>query len=81
MTNDEIKAFPIPSYVNSIGETHDVQHQGMELRDYFAAKAMQSLITEFHNYEYDSPKERINNLVQSAYKIADGMMECRKTKL
>jgi len=42
--------------------------EGMTLRDYFAAKAMQSYIGGFTN-EYD--------LVRSAYQLADMMMEER----
>jgi hypothetical protein len=45
-------------------------HQiGMSLRDYFAAKAMQGLLT---NFKYDE-----NGYAQSAYKIADAMLEAR----
>ena len=39
-----MKAFPVPRYVNSDGETWDSAIQGMDLRDYFAAKAMQAMI-------------------------------------
>jgi hypothetical protein len=38
-----MKAFPVPRYVNSSGGTFDPPIQGMDLRDYFAAKAMQGL--------------------------------------
>lgn len=48
-------------------ETESIAH-GMTLRDYFAAKAMQSYIGGFTN-EYD--------LVRSAYHLADMMMEER----
>jgi hypothetical protein len=43
--------------------------QGMTLRDYFAAKAMQSLTANSTN-----PKE----IAQAAYIVADAMLEARK---
>ena len=71
-----MKAFPIPSYVNASGETHDVQHQGMDLRDYLAAKAMQSLIALCYE-KFDVAKDK-EILVQDSYEIADAMIEARK---
>lgn len=71
-----MKAFPIPSYVNANGETHDVQHQGMDLRDYFAAKALQSLISLCYE-KFDVAKDK-EILVQDSYEIADAMIEARK---
>lgn len=43
-TNDGGPAFPVPNYVNASGETHESKPNGMSLRDYFAAKAMQALV-------------------------------------
>jgi hypothetical protein len=43
-------------------------YQGMTLRDYFAAKAMQSLIEK---YTHDGDVSR------NAYKIADAMLQAR----
>jgi len=60
-------AFPVPSYVNADGETHDVSLQGMTLRDYFAAKAMLRIGV---NTSYE-------DLAKTAYKIADAMMKAR----
>ena len=59
-------AFPI------IGETHLIHEQGMTLRDYFAAKAMQGIIAADIQWT-------INNDVLSrmAYEIADAMMKER----
>ena len=60
---DKVNAFPL-KYVS----------QGMELRDYFAARAMQSLIiTEI--YEGDS--RGLSDVARSAYFLADEMMEER----
>ena len=46
--------------------------QGMSLRDYFAAKAMQANRARQSNYESWS------DLAKDAYEIADAMLEVRK---
>ena len=68
-----MKAFPMahPSelcrYIDS----------GMDLRDYFAAKAMQAIITRCD--EGSSEIEHIDSWIGSyAYTVADAMMEARK---
>ena len=62
-------AFPVPSYVNADGETHDVSFQGMTLRDYFAAKAMQGIL-----YVVVEPAETAKH----AYAMADAMLKARE---
>lgn len=50
--------------------------KGMELRDYFAAKAMQAIITRCD--EKSSEIEHIDTWVGDyAYTVADAMMEAR----
>lgn len=44
-------------------------HRGMELRDYFAAKAMQEFCKEFDDDAH---------IAKVAYKIADAMMVARE---
>jgi hypothetical protein len=63
-----IKAFPTTKPLDS----WDDPNQGMDLRDYFAAKAM--------NYWLCYPIEnmQIQKLCRSAYQVADAMMEERK---
>jgi hypothetical protein len=56
-----MKAFPTPSNQNE---------QGMDLRDYFAAKAMQAFLTG--NYDLYP-----NEVAKKAYQIADWMMKAR----
>lgn len=53
---------------------HITSQDGMDLRDYFAAKAMQAIITSLH------PEQDIYKTVcaEWAYEIADAMMEARK---
>jgi hypothetical protein len=61
-------AFPIPF------ETH---HDGMTLRDYFAAKAMQGIFAS--NAEHDHEDEHIFDAVaDAAYKQADAMLKARE---
>lgn len=45
---------------------------GMELRDYFAAKAMHALIINSNTNGY------INDILHVAYRYADGAMEVRE---
>lgn len=53
---------------------HITSQDGMDLRDYFAAKAMQAIISSSHH------NEDIYKAVCAswAYEIADAMMEARK---
>jgi hypothetical protein len=60
-----MKAFP----------TH--KEEGMELRDYFAAKAMQEMILVWLETETVSLKI----MTKDAYKVADAMMEARDGSL
>ncbi len=50
---------------------------GMTLRDYFAAKAMQGLITSRHT-DYENGWYDEDLLAQSAYKMADAMLKARE---
>jgi len=65
-----MKAFPILDYQN--GENAFIyQNKGMDLRDYFAGKALQGLLNEAHANFND---QAISEL---AYSIADQMMKAR----
>jgi len=48
---------------------------GMTLRDYFAAKAMQSLLRQYPDHLMNSPA---NEVACDAYILADHMMKARK---
>jgi hypothetical protein len=79
----DIPAFPVPSYVNVDGETHDVEFKGMGLRDYFAAQAMTAVmpavISELKKTR-GSVKEAIRLQALSAetcYAVADAMIKAR----
>jgi hypothetical protein len=73
-----MKAFP-----TAADNGHSENQDGMDLRDYFAAKAMQSLLTHEHLYLYDRAEkvgcEDWNDYVsETAYFVADQMMRARK---
>ena len=57
-------AFPTP--------THNLQNDGMTLRDYFAAKAMQAILGD---PSYSSPDDK---LAEASYWIADAMLKARE---
>ncbi|WP_350024797.1 hypothetical protein [Providencia rettgeri] len=64
-------AFPVPAT-----ELHGTD-TGMTLQDYFAAKAMQSLITHF-DYGCIGFNERyMNEFAKEAYQMADAMLKAR----
>ena len=62
-----MKAFPVV-------DSERVWDEGMDLRDYFAAKAMQ--------YWLSNPidNRQIEKLCEGAYQIADAMMKAREKK-
>jgi len=67
-----MKAFPWQERLNSDDPNvlNPVPHGGMDLRDYFAAKAMQSLIEDEHDCS--------DWLSKRAYEYADAMMKARE---
>ena len=67
-------AFPVPSYVNASGETHDVSFKGMTLRDYFAAKAMQAEMSKWK----DGHENGYEGIAELCYCMADAMMKARE---
>ena len=67
-------AFPAPAGVSHITE------QGMTLRDYFAAKAMQVLMTETDGINDDNPScpsWQSSEVAELAYEQADAMLVAR----
>jgi len=55
----------------------DCTEQGMTLRDYFAAKAMQAMISNSTMIDNDSDSA-LNYASLSAYKFADAMLKARE---
>ena len=72
-----MKAFPCKAYVqDKTGVVGISEYSGMDLRDYFAAKAMQSLANAWAiNKSYPSQD---TELAECSYQVADAMMEARK---
>ena len=69
MTNKQAggPAFPAPAGVSHITE------QGMTLRDYFAAKAMQGYLSDSEWLGEVSPQ----GTAEAAYRVADAMLKAR----
>jgi hypothetical protein len=76
-------AFPVNEYVQHNGLTIGVQ-EGMNLRDYFAAKAMQSIYTATVDWTpTGTPMDEeslqvLADVAQDAYKLADAMIKARE---
>lgn len=70
------RAFPCDSIMerDEVGHLHgfEVSSGGMTLRDYFAAKAMQGIISSECNYG------AFSDLASDAYSIADAMLRARE---
>jgi len=69
---DNIPAFPV---FPETGSGHASAFQGMTLRDYFAAKAMQPVMAHSGGYWNE---ERMERYAVTAYLMADAMMEARE---
>ena len=52
--------------------------QNMELRDYFAAQAMQAIIAKSPLSQTDDSNEKQTRVALGAYSYADAMLETRK---
>jgi predicted oxidoreductase len=70
-TNTGGPAFPQAGGLAQV--TSNLNVQGMTLRDYFAAKAMQGMIAADYNWEREYAPER----AAKAYGIADAMLRAR----
>jgi hypothetical protein len=68
-----MKAFP----TTMDNEGFQIDHQGMDLRDYFAAKALDFSLRDVGLVSV-AEIEEIKEAVNLAYTIADAMMEERK---
>ena len=82
--NDGGPAFPMHG---KTGDTTVVHQQGMSIRDYFAAKAMQGIMSQpdgaTHESERDGPfdewqAKEMFVYAKSAYAMADAMLKARE---
>jgi hypothetical protein len=76
MKNKNVPAFPCPTE-NRLIESNYLSEEiigygGMDLRDYFAAKAMQSIII------YEEGDFDLELLARESYRMADAMMKARE---
>ena len=68
-----MKAFPVKGW-NGHEETIN---EGMDLRDYFAAKALSVLYKQFSEFEDGF---HCSDVATAAYQMADEMMKAREVK-
>lgn len=79
MSDDSPPAFPVQTRGTDGHQCGPTVYQfaGMTLRDYFAAKAMQALISRENPEEFAASSWK--NYASGAYKAADAMLEARRT--
>ena len=65
-------AFPIPW-----GKSSDDQHDGMTLRDYFAAAAMQAIVGIQEAHDVSVTGDFKTTTAVYAYEMADAMLKAR----
>ena len=65
------KALMIQSEHVGIASEYEIEHNGMTLRDYFAAKALQGLM-----HDVDQP--HCDYIAQKSYQMADAMLAARE---
>jgi hypothetical protein len=68
-------AFPL--YIPESGDLEAECNEGMTLRDYFAAAAMQGIMAAPAESGWDSESQP-EDIATAAYQVADAMMEARK---
>jgi hypothetical protein len=69
-----MKAFP-----TAVDNGHSENQDGMNLRDYFAAKTIDSLFKYIScNYERDLDNDDFICVANDSYRMADAMMEARQ---
>ena len=71
-TNTGSPAFP------SHGSMGEVAHEGMTLRDYFAAKAMQEILGSDRYMGIIGVNRYEQRTAEDAYKVADAMLKARE---
>lgn len=79
MKSKNIKAFPKTS-VNQYGELLSEHNEGMDLRDYFAGKYLQGLLSSEYYAGINTDKKNVLNIAKTAYLFADAMIEVRSLK-
>ena len=70
-------AFPCEQGHIPDGTWNQTFEQGMTLRDYFASKAMQAMITKSSGQDTTGGKKGVPLIAQYAYEFADAMLKER----
>ena len=73
MINDGGPAFPHTTQWDGI--TPAINHNGISIRDYFAAAALQGLMAQ-----YDPEDELEHHIAKWSYEAADAMLKAREAK-
>jgi hypothetical protein len=76
-----MKAFPTPTFsINDEARVTAVGGEGgMDLRDYFAAKAMQGQLSIFENVTAIAREQiKLEDVCIASYEVADAMMKARE---
>jgi len=76
--NNQQPAFPCIQQLDRNGDVITYAEEGMTLRDYFAAKALQAQIANSHLTERYEVSRSV--IAKEAYLFADAMMEAREVK-
>ena len=72
-----------------IASEYEIEHNGMTLRDYFAAKALQGYISArgWHpdftypaDFNFDAGKRAADAVAVASYQYADAMLKAREQK-
>jgi hypothetical protein len=69
------KALLIKSEHSDIAKEYEIDQNGMTLRDYFAAKALQNFRDQIGS---QSDQEWFDLMAEGAYRMADAMMKARE---
>lgn len=67
-------AFPRPAVFTEVHGLASVEQDGMTMRDYFAAKAMQGMLANQHPYQASDE----HMFARDAYVLADAMLKARE---
>ncbi len=70
-------AFPCAEWLDTLDPSavNPMHHQGMTLRDYFAARALQNFRDQIGS---QSDQEWFDLMAEGAYRLADAMLKARK---
>lgn len=75
-----MKAFPRKDAVEIDDKGRCLPQLGMDLRDYFAAKAMQGLMQWIADMEFNDGENTPIAIAKASYEYADAMMEERNAQ-